>query len=71
MPLDNEKNESNSSDRNFLKAPPLKEFKSRAQRIEDILGILCEGRLSPFDLMIELLRRRCMATRNLQPEHGQ
>src|SRR5271169_2160078 len=44
--------ESDSSDQD---CPPPKTFKSRAQRFEDVLGILREGRLSPFDLMVELL----------------
>ena len=38
-----------------MKASPPKASKSRAQRFEDVLGILREGRLSPFDLMVELL----------------
>ena len=42
-------------DSDSLKAPPIKAFKSRAQRFEDVPGILREGRLSPFDLMVELL----------------
>lgn len=47
--------ETDSSDRDCLKAPPPKTFKTRAQRFEDVLGILREGHLSPFDLMVELL----------------
>ena len=47
--------ESDSSDQDPLEAPPPKASKSRAQRFEDVLGILREGRLSPFDLMVELL----------------
>ena len=54
IPLEKEIFESDS-DRNSLKPPPSKEFKSRAQRFEDVLGILREGRISPFELMIELL----------------
>jgi hypothetical protein len=55
MPLEKEKIESDSSDQKIFKAPPPKEFKSRSQRFEDVLDILREGRLSPFDLMVELL----------------
>ena len=57
MPLEKEKIESDSfdHDRNLLEVRPPKEYKSRAQRFEDVLGILREGRLSPFDLIIELL----------------
>jgi hypothetical protein len=47
--------ESDTSDRDSLKAPPPKALKSRAQCFEDVLGILREGHLSPFDLMVELL----------------
>ena len=56
-PLEIFDSDSSSSDRDSgsLKAPPIKAFKSRAQRFEDVLGILREGRLSPFDLMVELL----------------
>ena len=57
MPLGKERIESDSevSDRNSLKPPSTKESKSRAQRFEDVLGILRERRISPFDLVIELL----------------
>ena len=53
--LEKEKFESESSDQNYFKAPPPKEYKSRSQRFENVLDILREGRLSPFDLMVELL----------------
>ena len=57
MPLGKERIESDSevSDRNSLKPPSTKESKSRAQRFEDVLGILREGCISPFDLVIKLL----------------
>jgi hypothetical protein len=53
--LKKDKIESEFSDQNFFKAPSPKEFKSRSQRFEDVPDILREGRLSPLDLMVELL----------------
>ena len=47
--------ESDFSDQDPLEASPPKASKSRAQRFEDVLGILRKGCLSPFDLMVELL----------------
>ena len=47
--------ESDSSDQDPLEASPPKASKSCAQHFEDVLGILHKGRLSPFDLMVELL----------------
>ena len=47
--------ESDSSDQDTLEAPPPKASKSCAQHFEDMLSILCEGCLSPFDLMVKLL----------------
>ena len=52
MPL--EASEPDPSNRDSLMAPPPPP-KSRTQLFEDVLGILREGHLSPFDLMIELL----------------
>ena len=47
--------ESDSSDYGSLNAEPPKTLKSRVQRFEDVLAILREGRLSPFDLILHLL----------------
>jgi len=51
IPLEISDPDSSASDKDL----PSKAVKSRAQRFEDVLGILREGRLSPFDLIIELL----------------